>query len=47
MPSVTASVLVAEMSHGGFARSGYGKDLLMDGIEGHTWLEQAPTSLES
>lgn len=38
--------LVAEMPHGGFKRSGYGKDLSMYGFEDYTRLKHVMTSIE-
>ncbi len=38
--------LVAEMPHGGFKHSGYGKDLSMYGLEDYTRLKHVMTSLE-
>jgi betaine-aldehyde dehydrogenase len=39
--------LVAEMPHGGFKHSGYGKDLSMYGFEDYTRIKHVMTSLES
>ncbi len=39
--------LVAEMPHGGFKHSGYGKDLSMYGLEDYTRIKHVMTSLES
>jgi betaine-aldehyde dehydrogenase len=38
--------LVAEMPHGGFKHSGYGKDLSMYGLEDYTRIKHVMTSLE-
>jgi betaine-aldehyde dehydrogenase len=38
--------LVAEMPHGGFKRSGYGKDLSMYGFEDYTRVKHVMTNLE-
>ena len=38
--------LVAEMPHGGYKRSGYGKDLSMYGFEDYTRIKHVMTSLE-
>jgi betaine-aldehyde dehydrogenase len=38
--------LVAEMPHGGFKHSGYGKDLSMYGFEDYTRLKHVMTNLE-
>ena len=37
--------LVAEMPHGGFKRSGYGKDLSVYGLENYTRMKRAMTNL--
>jgi betaine-aldehyde dehydrogenase len=39
--------LVAEMPHGGFKHSGYGKDLSMYGLEDYTRIKHVMTSLEA
>jgi betaine-aldehyde dehydrogenase len=39
--------IVAEMPHGGFKHSGYGKDLSMYGFEDYTRIKHVMTSLES
>ena len=39
--------LVAEMPHGGFKHSGYGKDLSMYGLEDYTRVKHVMTSLEA
>jgi len=39
--------LVAEMPHGGFKRSGYGKDLSMYGLEDYTRIKHVMANLES
>ena len=39
--------LVAEMPHGGFRHSGYGKDLSMYGFEDYTRIKHVMASLES
>ena len=39
--------LVAEMPHGGFGRSGYGKDLSMYGFEDYTRIKHVMSSLDS
>src|SRR5215207_2412717 len=39
--------LVAEMPHGGFKHSGYGKDLSMYGLEDYTRIKHVMTNLES
>ena len=39
--------LVAEMPHGGFKRSGYGKDLSMYGFEDYTRVKHVMANLES
>ena len=39
--------LVAEMPHGGFKHSGYGKDLSMYGLEDYTRLKHVMTNLEA
>ena len=39
--------LVAEMPHGGFKRSGYGKDLSMYGLEDYTRVKHVMANLES
>jgi betaine-aldehyde dehydrogenase len=39
--------LVAEMPHGGFKHSGYGKDLSMYGLEDYTRLKHVMTNLDS
>jgi len=38
--------LVAEMPHGGFKQSGYGKDLSMYGFEDYTRVKHVMSSLE-
>ena len=38
--------LVAEMPHGGFKRSGYGKDLSMYGFEDYTRVKHVMSSIE-
>ena len=39
--------LVAEMPHGGFKRSGYGKDLSMYGFEDYTRIKHVMANIES
>jgi len=39
--------LVAEMPHGGFKRTGYGKDLSMYGLEDYTRIKHVMTNLQS
>ncbi|HJR46197.1 MAG TPA: aldehyde dehydrogenase family protein, partial [Actinomycetota bacterium] len=39
--------LVAEMPHGGFKHSGYGKDLSMYGFEDYTRIKHVMTNLEA
>ena len=39
--------LVAEMPHGGFKHSGYGKDLSMYGLEDYTRIKHVMTNLEA
>jgi len=39
--------LVAEMPHGGFKRSGYGKDLSMYGFEDYTRVKHVMHNIES
>jgi len=38
--------LVAEMPHGGFKKSGYGKDLSMYGLEDYTRVKHVMTNIE-
>ena len=39
--------LVAEMPHGGFKQSGYGKDLSMYGFEDYTRIKHVMANIES
>jgi betaine-aldehyde dehydrogenase len=39
--------LVAEMPHGGFKHSGYGKDLSMYGLEDYTRIKHVMANIES
>jgi betaine-aldehyde dehydrogenase len=39
--------IVAEMPHGGFKRSGYGKDLSMYGLEDYTRIKHVMANIES
>ena len=39
--------LVAEMPHGGFKRSGYGKDLSVYGFEDYTRIKHVMSNIES
>ena len=46
--SINAHIpLVAEMQHGGFKRSGYGKDLSMYGFEDYTRIKHVMANIES